>query len=130
MPRVGINNEDMSGYNPDQVKELIGESGKGFCLDLHHAAKAAVSIKRDYKELIRDFLSLKPKLFHISDGDCKYEKDHHQDIGTGSFDFTFFKECIEKTESRMITLETPRKNHLSFDDDRENIRRLRTLWNL
>ena len=130
MPRVGINDEDMSGYSPDQIKELIGESEKGFCLDLHHAVKAAVSMKRDYKEIIRDFLTIQPKIFHISDGDIKNEKDHHQDIGTGSFDFAFFKECIENSESKIITLETPRRNHFSFYNDVKNIKILHTMWNL
>jgi deoxyribonuclease-4 len=129
MPRVGINNEDMTGYSPDQIKELIGENELGFCLDLHHAVKAAVSMKRDYKEIISDFLALQPKVFHISDGDSKTDKDYHQDIGSGSFDFAFFKKCIQNSGSKIITLETPRRNHLSFNDDIKNIRMLRTMWN-
>jgi deoxyribonuclease-4 len=130
MPMVGIDNEPMIGYDAAQIGELLHDSGMGFCLDLCHAMKAAISLTRDYKELIDEFLKLHPSLFHISDGDIKTEKDTHLDIGTGSFDFFYFKKCIENLDSQLITLETPRSNHFSLNDDLRNINILRTIWNL
>jgi len=54
MPKVGINDEKMVGYSPNQIKELIGKKF-GLCLDLNHAIKASVSLKVDYKLLIKNF---------------------------------------------------------------------------
>jgi len=123
MPKVGINNEKMIGYTPKQIKGLIGKKF-GFCLDLNHAIKAAVSLKKDYKEYIKDFLKLNPKMFHISDGTLKNEKDEHLNIGEGEYDFNFLVECIKNSSTRYLTLETPRANPHSLKEDLINLSRL------
>lgn len=130
MPRVGIKGEKMLGYESWQLKELMGVGGLGFCLDFSHAAKAAVGIGKDYKEYINEFLKLKPDMFHISDCSLKNEIDEHLNIGDGEMDFKFLKECILSVKSRYVTLETPRKNLNSFDEDLKNMKRLRVLFEL
>ena len=129
MPRVGPNGEKMIGYLSAQIKELIAGTDAGLCLDFGHAVKAATSLNYGYKDVINDFLKLKPKLFHISDGD-QTDKDDHLDIGTGSFDIKYFNYCIENNQSKLITLETPRGSQVSLDDDLENISILRSMWDL
>lgn len=128
MPKMGIGGEAMIGYSPAQVQELIDDRRMGFCLDFGHAVKAAISLGRNYKDVINDFLKLDPKLFHISDGDLETEKDSHLDIGFGSFNFEYFKNCVENSRSKYITLETPRNNQSSLDEDLRNINILKSMW--
>jgi len=125
MPKVGINNERMIGYTSEQIKTLTG-SRFGFCLDLNHAIKAAISLKENYKERIKNFLKLKPKMFHISDGTLKEEKDRHLAIGEGEYDFNFLANCIKESRVDYVSLETPRTNLGSFKEDLENLRKLKS----
>lgn len=122
MPKIGLNDEKMIGYTPQQIKELR-DNKFGFCLDLNHAMKAAVSLNENYKGFISEFLKLKPKMFHISDGKLNNEKDEHLNIGEGDYDFEFLMRCIKENESKYVTLETPR-NSDSFDNDRNNLEKL------
>ena len=121
MPKVGLNDEPMIGYSPAQIEELIGDGDRGLCLDLNHAAKAAVSLGVDYKEYVRDFLVFDPKMFHISDGTLDNEKDEHLNIGEGDYDFEVLMNCVNRNESKYVTLETPRINLNSFDEDLKNL---------
>lgn len=130
MPKVGLNDERMIGYSAVQIEELINGTEMGFCLDFGHATKAAMSLKIGYKEIVSDFLKLKPELFHICDGDIENEKDSHLNIGAGSYDMQYFKEIIQNNHSKLITLETPRSSQLSLDEDLANINILTSMWNL
>ena len=80
MPKVGLGGEAMIGYSPEQIEELIGDSGMGVCLDFGHAVKAAVSLGVDYKEYVQGFMELEPKVFHVSDGMLSEERDEHLGI--------------------------------------------------
>jgi len=130
MAKVGINGKKMIGYGPAQLKELMDIGNFGFCLDLGHAAKASVSMGRDYKEYINELLKLKPYMFHISDCDLKTEIDNHLNIGDGELDFKFLKECILKTDPRYVTLETPRRNLYSLNEDLNNLEKLKILFQI
>jgi len=125
MPKVGMGGEKMVGYEPGQIKQLAERFG--FCLDLNHAIKAAVSLKKNYKELILEFFKLNPKVIHISDGSFKSEKDDHLDIGKGDFDFYFFAECIKKNRVNYISLETPKTDLNSIKGDIDNLKNLKNL---
>lgn len=117
MPVVGLDNESLIGYDSEQIKMLVGEKF-GFCLDLNHAIKAAISLDTPYQEFIIELMKLSPKMFHISDGRLDQEKDEHLNIGEGEYDFKFLMGCIGNNDSKYVTLETPRK---SFDDDLVNL---------
>ena len=97
VPKVGLNDELMIGYSPAQIEELIGDGDRGLCLDLNHAAKAAVSLGVDYKEYVQDFLVFDPKMFHISDGTLDNEKDEHLNIGEGDYDFEVLINCVNRS---------------------------------
>lgn len=130
MPKVGLDDENMIGYSPAQIMELIGDSEIGLCLDFGHAIKAAISLKIDFNEMMQGFLMMNPKIFHISDGNFNTEKDEHLNIGAGNYDFKYFKNCIYSSSSKLVTLETPRQNNLSLKDDIKNVDALRLLWDL
>ena len=123
MPMKGLGGERMIGYTAEQLQELSG--GRfGFCLDFGHAIKASASLRKPYAEHIEELLALKPSIFHISDGFLGREEDEHLEIGAGEYDLAFLMECVRKNRDRRITLETPRKNHNSIDDDIKNLKRL------
>lgn len=123
MPKEGLNNEKMLGYSLIQIRELIG-SKFGFCLDLNHAVKAALSLGIDYKSFVEDFFSLQPSYFHLSDGRLTNCYDEHLTIGDGEYDFDFFCSHLHLGKDNNITLETPRVNLMSFDEDLNNLRKL------
>jgi deoxyribonuclease-4 len=126
MPKVGLNGEKMIGYTPEQIENLVGNKF-GLCLDLNHAIKAAVSLKRPYREFIEEFLELKPKMFHISDGRLNIEKDEHLNIGEGDYDFEFLMGCAKINNQTYITLETPRLNQETLEEDVMNITALKKM---
>lgn len=124
MPKVGLFDEVMVGYSPEQISELMS-SKFGFCFDLNHSIKAAVSLNRDYKEHIKEFLKLNPYYFHISDGNLANEKDEHLAIGEGNYDFGFLMQYFSSMSSKYITLETPRSKLESFNEDLANLRKIK-----
>jgi endonuclease IV len=125
MPKIGINNEKMVGYTVEQVSKLMNNRF-GLCLDFGHAIKAAVSLNEDYEKCIREFLRLNPRMFHVSDGKLNNAKDEHLRIGEGDYDFEFLMSYIKKSESKYVTLETP-KSLDSLDEDSKNLEKL-MLW--
>ncbi len=122
MPKVGLNGEKMIGYTPSQIKLLI-KKRFGFCLDINHAIKSAISLRSEFKSTVLDFLKLNPKLIHIADGHLTEEKDEHLNIGEGDYDWDFIMQTIQKSNIKQVTLETPRKNN-SLKSDIENLNRL------
>jgi deoxyribonuclease IV len=102
--------------------ELMNIDSDNYCLDLNHAMKAAITLKRPYQELINDFLRLKPKILHISDGMFNTEKDEHLSIGKGEYDWDFIAQIIKRSHAKYITLETPRN---SLNDDITNLNKIK-----
>ena len=126
MPKVGLNNEKMIGCRPEQIRGLM-DNKFGLCLDLNHAIKAAISLRTPYKEFVQEFLKLNPKMFHISDGKLNNEKDEHLNIGEGDYDFEFLMSCVKKNNLSGITLETPRLNQETLEDDIRNMNALKKI---
>lgn len=120
MPVVGINGEICLGYDA-KTFEKLNIHDFGLCLDFGHAIKASLSIGLNYREVISEFMRFKPKIFHISDGKLDREIDEHLNIGEGEYDFEFIREIIQKSENNYITLETPRYNQNSLDEDIKNL---------
>jgi deoxyribonuclease-4 len=126
MPKVGANGEKMVGYTPEQIKELT-KNKFGFCLDFVHAIKAGLSIGVNYKDYVKEFLDFNPKVFHIYDDTLVAGSDAHMNIGEGEYDFKFLLDCIRSNSYKMATLETPKNNFNSLEDDFMNIKKLKSL---
>ncbi len=125
MPVKGIYGEKCLGFDSKSIS--LQGSNLGVCLDFGHAVKASTSLKKDYTVVITGLLGLKPKMFHISDGTLKNEKDEHLSIGQGEYDFEYFKKCIQDSKSKLVTLETPRRNKNSLEEDLKNIKVLKSM---
>jgi len=128
MPKVGIDDEKMIGYSPEQIEKLLGERSMGVCLDFGHAMKAAISLGINYKKYVNKFLIFEPKVFHISDGMLNFEKDEHLNIGEGGYDLGYFSECVRTNPSKLITLETPRLKQKSLAEDIKNVNNLKMFY--
>lgn len=102
------------GYSPEQIKYIIEESGAGFCLDLGHATCAANSLHINYLDFLKEFISLNPYMYHISDGDINGTIDKHYNIGKGSYDFNRLFSIIP--ENSMMSVETVKSSKDNLDD--------------
>jgi endonuclease IV len=125
MPFLGLNGEKCLGYNFSSFNEL-NIVDFGLCLDFGHAVKASLSLKEDYRKIISEFLELKPKVFHVSDGKLDKETDEHLNIGEGEYDLIFFMKCVKSSD--LVTLETPTLNPYSLEESVTDIEKLRSLW--
>jgi sugar phosphate isomerase/epimerase len=107
-PVKGLYEEECIGWSPAELRFAV-ETGAvaGIALDLVHACCAATSIKRDALELIKEFLVLKPKVFHLSDAIAHHEKDSHLNFGKGGLDLRAMLSVVP--DDGWLTIETPRR---------------------
>ena len=75
-----------NGSSPDEIEFVIKESGIGFCLDIGHAIYSANAKVIDSFKSLNSFMNLRPKMFHLSDGDFKGVYDEHEHLGKGTFE--------------------------------------------
>lgn len=120
MPRVGINDELLIGSTPKEIKSLINNKF-GFCLDINHAIKSSTYFKEDYLSAIKQYLALKPSLIHLCDGNQFNCKDEHLHLNDGNYDLKEIKHLICKSTTQYMTMETPRYNSTSLNEDIANL---------
>ena len=125
MPKKALDGKVCLGYTKEEIIEFTRIGNFDFCLDFTHAIKSAISQNKDYKTIIKDFASLKPKLFHLCDGTLKTEIDEHLNLGEGEFDLKFIKNIIQESKCKKVTFEVPKLNKL--DNDIKNINYFRKI---
>jgi deoxyribonuclease IV len=107
------------GRTPEQLKELITKSGCGFCFDINHAIEAALDLKIDYLDFIREFLKLKPNHYHIGGhiiktrGKTKDQRDH---LAIKETDFDLKQILSMLPRDAEITLETTTDINATLED--------------
>ena len=97
------------GAKSEEIKEILKETKKGFCFDINHAMFTAISLKQDYRELIKEFVKLKPVHYHlggqiIKDRSLPFDKREHLALGESDFDIKEIISLLPKDAE--ITLET------------------------
>lgn len=121
----GLKKDDVCvGYNYQQIEYISNYANIGVCLDVGHCFCSANGTKIDKYQQLSSFVSLKPKMYHISDGDIDSNIDKHYSIGKGSYDFNKIFNILPKNIT--ITLETEKtskENLDSFKTDCINIKR-------
>jgi deoxyribonuclease-4 len=120
MPRISLSNTNCIGYDKNTLEPFLKVS-RGICLDFEHACKAAYSLNKEYKTVIRGLMELNPVMFHISDGISSNPGDEHLNIGEGNLDLRYFLSLVGE---KPLVLETMRKNHTSLEEDIVNINKL------
>lgn len=100
------------GNSVDQVRKIMRQAGKGFCLDFPHAAEYAHSQGIDYIKFIKSLLRLKPKYFHISDTHIQNKKDLHLHLKEGDLNLDYLKSLVPQDSRILIeTAHEFRKQH-------------------
>jgi len=116
-PAVGQKGEKCLGASPSEIAYLIGETGFSFCLDFAHASCYAVWAGKNFQKIIKEFMALQPKIFHLSDT-LHGERDVHLHLGAGCLDIPVLIRMIPSVAK--VTLETPKdiqKDLQDFCDD-------------
>jgi endonuclease IV len=92
--RIVIENKPYYGYgdnlicngsSPEEILYLIEETQAGFCFDFGHAVCAANAKGLNQIEYMEKFLELKPRIYHLTDGDYFGLYDSHEHYGEGNF---------------------------------------------
>tara|TARA_Y100000034_G_C6909557_1_gene423540 strand:- start:10329 stop:11069 length:741 start_codon:yes stop_codon:yes gene_type:complete len=111
VPKASIHegSGDLLGYKVEDIKEFLEIGSFNFCLDINHAIKSATSQGIDYKEYLKKFLELKPKIIHLGGGFKEKEEDEHLNLDEGNYDIRFIKELIKKSSAEYLTFEVPFK---------------------
>jgi sugar phosphate isomerase/epimerase len=116
-----------NGHSPEQIKQVISETGVGFCLDIGHAIYAANDCLKNQFDFISDFQKLQPRMYHLSDGYINGVDDVHLNIGNGDFNFGEILKNIAG-DSR-ISLETEKKSSANLDDFVTDVRNIKKMIN-
>ena len=103
------------GYSVEEIKTVKDTANCGFCFDFGHAICAANSLGKDIYEYCRNFLQLKPDMYHLTDiTDIKSPYDSHPHLGTGELDFNKIFDMIP--DESYITFETNKNSKENLDD--------------
>ena len=74
-----------NGYAPAEIEHIMQEAQVGFCLDIGHAIYSANAQALNQMAYLKQFIELKPQMFHLTDGDWHGTNDCHDHLGKGSF---------------------------------------------
>lgn len=114
------------GYNIDEVKLVMDTAGCGFCLDFGHAICAANSLEKNVYEYCKEFLQLKPNMFHLTDlDDINSPYDSHLHLGTGQLDFDKIFPMI--SDNKLVTFETNKNSKTDLNDFIEDMKWVKNL---
>ena len=115
-PRLYIENMPFSseGFEhfasePAEIRSLMQKLNTRFCLDFAHALEY-LEWKGVDKELIHDYLALKPNHFHLTDTDLSQVmnadyNEEHLNFGEGNVDLAWCRDKLP--QNAWVTLETP-----------------------
>lgn len=112
-----------NGYLPEHIAFLKEMCGVQFCFDIGHALCAANSLKLEHIPFVKQFLELKPEVFHIMDGYNKGVLDIHLNLGRGEFPFTQILPLYPK--EGIMTIETDKSSKQTLHDFEEDVNFLR-----
>jgi deoxyribonuclease-4 len=117
-PMKGLNEEKCLGATPEEIRYISDGLQIDFCLDFGHAIYAANSNKIEPLEFIKDFLSLNPRMYHLTDGNYTDEYDSHLHYGKGTFPI---KELLKMVPNdKKVTNEAKHDFDSKLDDFKED----------
>ena len=118
-----IKNLICNGATPDELRIIKEQTGLGVCLDFGHAICAANAKKVNPFNFIKDFINLKPKIFHLTDGDYHSFTDKHDHFGKGDFPLLEILKLIPQHSN--ITNEAVKDSNDNLNDFSEDIKILK-----
>lgn len=126
-PVRGLDGSSCVGSTYDDLKLIIDGIGKGcgFCLDFGHAICAARTLGKDPMAFIGELTGLRPRVYHLTDGDYASELDSHLHYGAGSFPLKDLLALVP--DGGMVTNEAKREDGASLEEFRRDALFLRHL---
>jgi len=121
-PLVGLRGERCLGASPEEMQFLLHGTKYGFCLDFGHAICYSVAARKIWKNVMAEFLTMDPAIYHLCDGFYSAE-DAHESLGSGKFDLPYLVGLIG--QEKHVTLETPKTHPALLDDFLTDVQRLR-----
>ena len=113
------------GGSHEEIKLIMDTAGTGFCLDIAHAISYAKNIGEDWYDYLLGFLTMKPTMYHVSDGDINSGTDTHEHIGLGNYPWEMILPLIPA--GSLVTLETKKESKESLADFRTDACKYRRL---
>lgn len=105
LPFVAGKGKGFLGNTAEEIKYIMENSACGFCFDFSHAICAALALGEDVDKQLKDFFALKPKVYHMCDGDMSMAKDLHMHFGQGNYPLKHFLNDLTDLDA-YITMET------------------------
>lgn len=102
------------GATIEEIQYVMNETGCGFCLDFGHAICSANSLQKEPYSFIKDFNTLHPISYHLSDNNINTTFDQHLHFGEGNYDFSRIVSVLDKTKN--IVIETKKNSTINLDD--------------
>lgn len=112
-----------NGTTSEEIEFVMKEAKIGFCLDMGHAFCAAKGLRKEPMEFLKEFLNLKPEMFHLTDGDYQSEYDRHDHIGKGNFDIKSLLKLIP--QGKRVTIETIKDSEKNLADFEQDIAKIK-----
>ncbi|MEW5922623.1 MAG: TIM barrel protein [Candidatus Zixiibacteriota bacterium] len=125
-PAIGLGGEKCIGSTVEEVEKIIDETGVGFCLDLGHAICAANVYRVEPFSLIRRFIKLAPRMFHLTDGCFTGTRDSHLHYGEGDYPLMDLVKILPIPV--ILTNEARRLNMNELFEAIEDSKFLRAIW--
>jgi len=113
-PKIGLKGETCVGSSPEEIKQIVTETGMGFCLDIGHAIYYTAWADLQYEEIIDEFLKISPFIYHLSDGDVNSQTDLHLNFGAGNFELRTILQKIPI--DAYVTIETNKDMNRNLTD--------------
>lgn len=113
------------GATFEEIKYVISEVGCGFCLDVGHAICSANTLKEEPYEYLKNFDTLNPTCYHLSDNLIDTEFDKHLHFGQGNYDLKKIFGIIDTEKN--IAIETNKGSNENLNDFVEDVKWLKNL---
>jgi deoxyribonuclease IV len=114
-----------NGNSPEEIKAIIKQAKVGFCLDVGHAICSANSHEIFPFDYIFEFLKLKPKLLHLTDGGFNSELDSHLHFKAGDYPIPAIYDMLPK--ALPITIESIKVSEKHLNDFAQDVEYLKGL---
>ncbi len=124
-PKIGLKGEICIGASPEEIERIIKETGLGFCLDVGHAMCFAVWAQIGWEDVVSQFMKLRPKVYHLSDGNMNSHTDAHLHYGDGDFELSKIIKLIPP--NTYVSVETEKNPGLHLKDFERDVNYLKNL---
>ncbi len=112
-PYITLTDDRTAASSPKEIEKILAATGTGFVLDITHAVKYAIAVRKNIWAVLSDLQKFDPDILHISDAHLNTPHDEHLHIGRGEFNFKKIFSCCS---AQKISIETVKDNRYNLND--------------